>query len=99
MFARLTKAQIKLDRIDEFIKRYEESVVPATKGQKGFKGIYLLVNRQTGHGISFSLWESEEDVLANESNRFYQEQIAKFVNFYASPPIREGYEVLLQEVV
>ncbi len=97
MFARLTKVQIKVDRIDEVIKRYEKSVVPATKAQRGFKKLYLLVNRQTGHGISFSLWDREEDVLANESNRFYQEQIAKFVNFYAAPPTREGYEVILQD--
>lgn len=97
MYARLTKAQVKVDRIDEFIERYEKSVFPATKAQKGYKGIYLLVNRKTGHGISFSLWEREEDVLANESSRFYQEQIAKFVNFYASPPTREGYEVILQD--
>lgn len=98
MFARLTKAQIKIDRVDEFIKRYKKSVVPATKAQKGFKGLYLLVDRQTGYGISFSLWESEEDVLANERNRFYQEQVAKFVNFYAKPPTREGYEVIVQEL-
>ena len=97
MFARLTKFQIKVDRIDEAIKRYEKSVVQATKAQKGFKGLYLLVNFQTGHGISFSLWESEEDALSNESNRFYQEQVAKFINFYATPPTREGYEVILQE--
>ena len=95
MFARLTKARVKIDRIDEFIKRYEKSVVPVMKIQKGFKGLYLLVNRQTGHGISYILWDSEEDALVNEKNRVYQEQIAKFINFYAEPPTREGYEVVI----
>ncbi len=97
MFARLTKVHIRIDRIDESIERYKKSVVPATKAQKGFKGLYLLVNRQNGQGISYSLWEKEEDALANERNRFYQEQMAKFLIFFTKPPIREGYEVCIQE--
>lgn len=96
MFARLTTAQIPIDRIDIFIKIFEESVVPATKSQKGYKGIYLFVDRKTGKGVSMGLWESEEDAIANEENRFYQEQVAKFITFYTIPPIREGYEVVVQ---
>lgn len=96
MFARLTTAQIPIDRIDRFIKIYEESVVPAAKSQKGYKGIYLLVDRKTGKGVAIGLWESEEDAIANEENRYYQEQVAKFITFYTIPPIREGYEVVVQ---
>jgi len=96
MFARLTTAQIPIDRIDIFIKIFEESVVPATKSQKGYKGIYLFVDRKTGKGVSMGLWESEEDAIANEESRFYQEQVAKFITFYTKPPIREGYEVVVQ---
>lgn len=93
MFARLTRARIKVDRIDEFIRLYEESVIPAAKSQKGYSGAYLLVDRQSGEATSITLWESEKDALANEESRYYLEQVAKFVNFYARPPIREGYEV------
>lgn len=96
MFARLTRARIRVDRIDEFIKRYEESVVPAAKSQKGYRGAYLLVDRKTGEGVAITFWASEEDALANERNRYYQEQVAKFINFYTQPPIREGYEVSVQ---
>ena len=96
MFARLTTAQIQADRIDRFIKIYEESVVPAAKSQKGYKGISLFVDRKTGKGVSIGFWESQEDAIANEENRFYQEQVAKFIAFYAKPPIREGYEVVVQ---
>ena len=96
MFARLTTAQIPIEKIDRFIKIYEESVVPAAKLQKGYKGIYLFVDRKTGKGVSMGLWESEEDAIANEESRFYQEQVAKFITFYTKPPIREGYEVVVQ---
>jgi heme-degrading monooxygenase HmoA len=96
MFARLTRAQIKVERIEEFIKRYEGSVVPAAQVQEGFRGIHLLVDRTTGQGISITFWKSEEDAVANERNKYYQEQVAKFINFYTQPPVREGFEVVFQ---
>jgi heme-degrading monooxygenase HmoA len=96
MFARLTTVQIKLNRIDEFIKRYEESVVPAAKTQKGYCGVYLFVDRKTGNGVALSLWDKEEDALANEQNLYYQEQVAKFITFFKKNPIREGYEVCVK---
>ena len=96
MFARFTTVQIKVNRIDEFIKRYEESVVPAAKTQKGYCGIYLFVDRETGNAVAASLWDKEEDALANEQNLYYQEQVAKFITFYKKNPIREGYEVCVK---
>lgn len=96
MFARLTSTQIKKERIDEFIKIYEKSVIPAAKSQKGYQGAYLLVDRETGKGISITLWNSEEDAVANERSRYYQEQVLKFVAYFIKPPIREGFEVSVQ---
>lgn len=96
MFARLTIAQIKLDRIDQFIKLYRESIVPEAKSQKGYRGAYLLFDRKTGERISITLWNSEEDALANEKSCYYQKQVAKSLLYYAKPPIREGYEVVVQ---
>jgi len=96
MFARLTIVTMKSDKIDETIKIYEESVIPAAKSQKGFRGIYLLTDRKTGKGISIALWDSEEDAIANEQSGYYQEQLGKFKGFFTAPPVREGYEVSLQ---
>lgn len=96
MFARLTIVKIKLDRIDEAVKLYKESVIPAAKSQIGYKAAYLLLDRKTGKGVSVTIWESEEDALANEKNLYYQEQVTKFLPFYTAPPIREGYEVMVQ---
>ncbi len=97
MYARVTSAEIFKEKIDQFIEIYEEYVVPAAKKQKGFKGIHLLVDRKTGTGMSITYWESEEDALANEKSLYYQEQVARFIPFYAKHPIRDGYEVLVQE--
>jgi heme-degrading monooxygenase HmoA len=96
MFARITTAQTKVAWLDKFIKIYRESIVPAAKQQKGYCGAYFLVDRKTGKGVSITLWDSEEDALANEESRYYQEQLVKVMNIMTKPPIREGYEVSVQ---
>ncbi len=96
MFARLTIVQVKSDKLDETIKIFAEGVVPAAKSQKGFRGSYLLTDRKTGKGVSITLWDSEEDAIANEQSGYYQEQLSKFKDFFVAPPVREGYEVSLQ---
>ncbi len=96
-FARVTITQGKIDKVDESIKLYAESVVPAAKSQKGYRGILLLTNRETGKSISISFWDNEEDAIANEQSGYYQEQVAKFKDFFTAPPIKEGYEVSIKD--
>ena len=97
MFARLTRVQINIDKHDETVKLYEESVVPAAKSQKGYCGAYLMTDRKTGKGVSITLWDSEEDAIANEQSGYYQEQVGKFKDFFTAPPVREGYEVNVRD--
>jgi len=61
MYARLTISRISPERIDEFKKRYEETVLPTTRSLKGYKGICALADRKTGNGVFITFWESEED--------------------------------------
>ena len=96
MFARLTIVQIKSDKLDEAVKVYAESVAPAAKSQKGNVGAYLLVDREAGKGVSITVWDSEADAIANEQSGYYQEQVGKFKDMFAAPPVREGYEVVVQ---
>jgi len=93
MFARLTKVNVKKEKIDESVDVFKESIVPAAQAQEGFKGILLLTNRESGDGISISFWESEEIADANEESHYYQEQLVKRLHLYTKPPIREGYDV------
>jgi heme-degrading monooxygenase HmoA len=96
MFARVTVTQMKLDRLDDAIKLFAESVIPAAKAQKGFKDMYLLTDRTTGKGLAIGFWESEADADANEKSGYYQEQVSKFKDLFAAPPTRQGYEVSVQ---
>ena len=95
MFARITVIRIYQDRIDEGIKLYRKGFIPDAKKQKGYCGDILLVDRKTGRGNSITFWKSEKDAISNEENLFYQEQLVKFITFFSAPPIREGYEVVL----
>jgi heme-degrading monooxygenase HmoA len=97
MFARLLRIKTKIDRIDEASKLFEKSVIPLCKDQKGYKGAYFLTDRKTGNSIPITMWESEEDMLATERNRFFQEQVVKFLSFYKTSPIREAYEVVFKD--
>lgn len=96
MFARLTITQMKKERQQEGVNLYQESAAPVVKAQKGFRGAYLLSDPETGKGISISLWESREDAVASEKSGYYQEQITKFKEIFAEPPVQEGYEVTVQ---
>jgi heme-degrading monooxygenase HmoA len=96
MFARFTIVQTKLDKLDETIKLYEDSVVPAAKSQKGYCGGYLFTDRKSGKGYSISLWDNEEDAIANENSGYYKKQVGKFADYFTAPPIQEGYEVSIK---
>ena len=96
MFARVTRSQILPGKFDEAIRINQDSVAPAAKQQKGFRGMYGLSDRNTGTGITISLWETEADMKACEASGYYQQQLAKFKDFFAAPPVREEYEVTAQ---
>ena len=50
MYARVTIGQFLPAKADDGIRIYRDSVVPAAKQQKGFKGFYVLTDRKTGKG-------------------------------------------------
>ena len=95
MFARVTFTQVKEAMVDEAVKVTKDSVLPAAKSQKGFRGAHLLTQPK-GKAIMISLWETEGDAIAGESSGYYQEQLAKFKDMFTAPPVHEGYEVSLQ---
>ena len=96
MYARVTIAQSQPGKADKIIRIHRDSVAPAAKQQKGFKGLYLLQDRKTGKGITITLWETEADMTAGETSGFYQQQVAKFKDILSAPPVREAYEVSVQ---
>jgi heme-degrading monooxygenase HmoA len=99
MFARMTIMMIYPDRIDEAIALYKKSVIPAAKKQKGFRGVCLLTDIPSGKGIAVTFWNSKKDAEANEENLYYQEHLAKFLDMFSGPPIKEGYDVAVHALL
>ena len=93
MVTRVVTNQLKPGKMDEWINIATNSIVPAVKKEKGFKGFVILADRSTGKSIGYSIWETEADLKANENSGSYQEQIAKLKDVLAMPPVREIYEL------
>jgi heme-degrading monooxygenase HmoA len=96
MQARVVTVQAEAGKIDEMVKIYRDSVVPAGKKQKGFKGALLLTGPDGSKGMSVTFWESEADMVAGEKGPYYQEQIAKLAGLMTGTPVVEHYTVGVQ---
>lgn len=96
MHARIVAGLAKPGTMDQGIDIYKNSVAPAAQEQKGFKGVFFLVNRDTNKFMSVTLWETEADMTAGETSGYLQEQVAKAAAIIAAPPTTEHYEVSVQ---
>jgi heme-degrading monooxygenase HmoA len=99
MFARILRSPLKIDKIAEATRTFREIVLPLCRKQKGFKGGFYMTDPKTADSVAITFWESRDDMLATEASRFFQEQVARFIPFYAKPPIREAFEVIIKEEV
>lgn len=95
MNGHVSTLRVEPGHIDEFAAA-AQSLLPAAKQQSaGLKSVAVLGDRRTGKVVILSEWESE---AAAEAAEFVaQDAFRKLGRFFAEPPIRERYEVLLQE--
>jgi hypothetical protein len=96
MKARVVTVQIQPDKLDEAISIYRDSVVPAGSEYKGCHAMILVTDRSSGKGVSISIWD-EQELQSSEASGYLQEQFGKFSGVFASPPIRELYDVAVWE--
>ena len=96
MYARITILTLKRGGAAEAIRIFSDSILPAAKKQAGYRGSYVFVDWEADKGMAVTFWESEKEALASEENRYYQEQLVKAMHLFAAPPVREGYEVAVE---
>ncbi|MBP1636390.1 MAG: Antibiotic biosynthesis monooxygenase [Acidobacteria bacterium] len=94
MYARVTIVHMAPGKVNDATELYHSSVVPAVQQREGYRGIFLLGDRQTGKSLSITLWDTEANLMAGESG-FHQAQVDKFKGLYTTPPEKELYEVLV----
>ncbi len=89
MHARVNNRQVTPDKMDEVIRTYRDVTVPDRRAQKGFKGGYILTNRDTGKVIAIALWETEADMMADTTT-------GDVYAITGEPPFRETYDVSIE---
>jgi heme-degrading monooxygenase HmoA len=96
IYVRMTTLTFRIEMYDEGLRIFEESVIPAARAQKGFRGFFVLADRKAARCVALTFWDDEAAALANEANRYYQEQLVKFLPLFVTDPVREGYELVLE---
>ncbi len=93
MYARVTTIHLKVKNMEDAIRVYNESIIPAAKKQPGFKNAFFLSNRNAGKFVAITIWESVEYALENQKSGYYQAQIDKFEEYMVVKPEVEGFTV------
>jgi heme-degrading monooxygenase HmoA len=94
MIARVNSVEAAADKLAGLVK-FSEERFPAAQEAPGFKGFYLLADRQTGKLVSISLWESDDDLRRFEAQGAQMRKEASSEVGIAPTPV-ETYEVVLQ---
>lgn len=98
MWARVTTMQGPPESVDEAIDQVKSTVLPQMRDVDGFQGMWMLVDRASGRGLGFTLWESQEAMEASEQradqvrDRSAQDTGAQVANV-------ERFEVAFHETV
>jgi heme-degrading monooxygenase HmoA len=82
MRARVVTLKVSPLDMDEVVRIYRDSVLPTAKPQPGFEGALLLTDRDSGVGVSISLWKTEAEKEAGETGDYYQKQLDKFAALF-----------------
>ncbi|GAB4041201.1 antibiotic biosynthesis monooxygenase family protein [Spirosoma gilvum] len=96
MYARVIQFPFKPESITEAVTYFEETVAPALQKHEGFKSSRMLSNPETNKGLMVTLWDTEANRQAAETNGFLQGVIKQMSNYFAGPPMIDYYEVNVQ---
>jgi heme-degrading monooxygenase HmoA len=67
VYARVTELTGFGDRLDEYLERVREHVLPPLREVDGFAGYYNLVDREADRVLVVSLWRTREEMRASRS--------------------------------
>jgi heme-degrading monooxygenase HmoA len=99
MHARVTTIQMDAARIDEAVRQLESEDIPRFREIDGFKGVTLLVDRESGKAVGTSYWESREQMEASEQAVEDSRRRAADAGGATSAPQVERFEVAVDTQV
>jgi heme-degrading monooxygenase HmoA len=95
MFAQVNSVQTATDKLAGLVKWADEQLPAFREAAPGFKGFYLLADRQSGKVITISLWDSEDDLRQNNEARGAQVRQEATSELGIAPTPVDIYEVVL----
>ncbi|RYF69570.1 MAG: hypothetical protein EOO39_17320 [Cytophagaceae bacterium] len=96
MYARIVQVPLLPDAITKATDYFRDSVGPALKKHQGFKNSRFLVDSTSNRCLMVTLWESEADRTAAETNGFLQDVLKNMKPYFAGQPVVDYYEVAVQ---
>lgn len=93
MFAQVTTSLIRVDSLDDFVRKYQATANDCSALTTGLNALFLLVDRSNGKTISLLLGESPPDTPSQEDAGCNLGPI--YDQLAISPPIHEGFTVPL----
>jgi heme-degrading monooxygenase HmoA len=95
MYARVLRVTGSPAKVDDGVEIYKSRVAAALKEQDGYAGARLMVNRDTGAGMSITFWQDAQTLLASESALASLRGEA-MSRFGAETPDSQNYEAAVQ---
>jgi quinol monooxygenase YgiN len=97
MYARITTAEIKPEKMKELVIIVKEIIQPHAADQQGYAGYLLLTDPESNKVINIAMWDTEESMRAGEQSDYYQKQIARAASTFANAPSMEHFVVELKD--
>jgi heme-degrading monooxygenase HmoA len=96
MFARITRADMPPDRLDDFVA-HVRAAAQSMAQLEGYRGVVALANRSTGAGMAGTYWDFAEAMQASEDiGRAARDSVASAIEgFHTTGPDR--FEFVIQE--
>ncbi len=95
MYDRIVRSKFKPERLDEATKIMRESIIPAQKEQRGWKGTKVLLDREKSKITAIISWNTKEDALKVAQEGFMKNQMAKISPYLTGEPTIELCEVAI----
>ena len=96
MHARSGLLQVSPDQVDAALAALKKQM-PLYHEAKGFRGFTAMADRQTGRLLGVSFWDTEADRDASEGLGTQTRSNVQEVGAGAVEPVRETWEVVLEE--
>lgn len=97
MYTRLVTVQVAPENVEAVVRLWETEAIPAARRQPGHVDGRLVVQRQSGKGISMFTWQTQAHAEATGPDSDHLRQVlAKFGPYFLGPPVVEHYEVAAQ---